>query len=214
MTDTFKLQGENYNPLELRGYTLSVNIAESKSLYVECAITGPGTIETTHGGTLNMTSRDLTDTSVNLRINSALNINKTISCHDYHSRYNYNANTWGASAALNVYGTFTPETDYFTAATMMNGSTIDLSSKTGVWSTTSLFTNGNTLSFEEGGTIYVNLGDREMDYGNSYLAKIASWTTQPTNVKFVATDRKRYRLTQRADGLYCLKKIGTMVIVR
>ena len=53
-----------------------------------------------------------------------------------------------------------------------------------------------------------------MVYDNSHLAKIASWTTKPTNVKFVATDRNRYRLTQRADGLYCLKKIGTMVIVR
>ena len=213
VTDTFNIQNVNY-PLDLRGHTLSVHIAGSKNLNVDCPITGPGTIETTYGGWLNMTNRDLTATSVNLRIHSALNINKTISCHDYHSRYNYNANTWGASAALNVYGTFTPETDYFTAATMMNGSTIDLSAKTGVWSTTSSFTNGNTLSFEEGGTIYVDLGEREMDYGNSYLAKIASWTTQPTNVKFVATDRKRYHLTQRTDGLYCLKKIGTMVIVR
>ena len=213
VTDTFNLQNASY-PLDLRGHTLSVHIVGGKNLNVDCPITGPGTIETTYGGWLNMTNRDITATSVNLRIHCALNINKAISCHDYHARYNYNANTWGASAALNVYGTFTPETDYFTAATMMNGSTIDLSAKTGVWSTTSLFTNGNTLSFEEGGTIYVDLGEREMDYGNSYLAKIASWTTQPTNVKFVATDRKRYHLAQRADGLYCLKKIGTMVIVR
>lgn len=213
VTDTFNIQNSSY-PLDLRGHKLSVHIVGGKNLNLECPITGPGTIETTYGGWLNMTNMNLTATGVDFVIHSALNINKTISIHDYRARYDYNANTWGASAALNVYGTFTPESDYFTAATMMNGSTIDLSTKTGVWSTTSLFTNGNTLSFEEGGTIYVNLGDREMDYGNSYLAKIASWTTKPTNVKFVATDRSRYRLTQRDDGLYCLKKIGTMILVR
>ena len=161
-----------------------------------------------------MTSTDLTDTSVNLRIHSALNINKTISCHDYHARYNYNSNTWGTSAALNVYGTFTPEVDYFVAATMMNGSTIDLSAKTDVWSTTSLFKNGNTLSFEEGGTIYVNLGEREMVYDDSNLAQIASWTIKPTNVKFVATDQTRYHLTQRDDGLYCAKRTGMKISIK
>ncbi|MBP5509521.1 MAG: hypothetical protein J6Z49_01220 [Kiritimatiellae bacterium] len=213
VTDTFNIQNQSY-PLDLRGHKLSVYIVGGKILNLECPITGPGTIETTYGGWLNMTSTDLTDTSVDFVIHSALDINKAISVHDYRARYNYDANTWGETAALNVYGTFTPETDYFTAATMMNGSTIDLSAKTGVWSTTSLFTNGNTLSFAEGGTVYVDLGEREMDYGSSYMVKIASWTTQPTNVKFVATNPKRYHLTQRSDGLYCLKKLGTMVIVR
>jgi hypothetical protein len=99
---------------------------------LECPITGPGTIETTYGGWLNMTNMNLTATGVDFVIHSALNINKTISIHDYRARYNYNANTWGASAALNVYGTFTPESDYFTAATMMNGSTIDLSATVNV----------------------------------------------------------------------------------
>ena len=214
VTDTFKVQNANY-PLELNGHKLSVQITGGKNLHFEsCPIKGPGTFEVTSGGWLNLTSSDLACTDADFVIHCALNIGKTIDVHDYRAQYNYNANTWGTTAALNVHGTFTPETDYFTAATLMDGATLDLSAKTGVWSTTSLFTNGNTLSFEEGGTIYVNLGDREMDYGNSYLAKIASWTAKPTNVKFVATDRSRYRLTQRDDGLYCLKKIGTMILVR
>ena len=53
-----------------------------------------------------------------------------------------------------------------------------------------------------------------MDYGNGYLAKVVSWTEQPANVKFVATDPERYRLASRSDGLYCLKKLGTIIIVK
>ena len=213
VTDTFKVQNANY-PLELNGHKLSVQITGGKSLHFEsCPIKGPGTFEVTSGGWLNLTSSDLACTDADFVIHCALNIGKTIDVHDYRARYNYDANTWGASAALNVHGTFTPETDYFTAATLMDGATLDLSEKTGVWSTTSLFTNGNTLSFAAG-TIYVDLGEREMDYGNGYLAKVVSWTAQPANVKFVATDPQRYRLAPRSDGLYCLKKLGTIIIVK
>ena len=212
VTDTFKVQNANY-PLELNGHKLSVQIAGGKSLSVECPIKGPGTFEVTSGGWLNLTSSDLACTDADFVIHCALNIGKTIDVHDYRARYNYDANTWGEAAALNVHGTFTPETDNFTAATLMDGATLDLSEKTGVWSTTSLFTNGNTLSFAAG-TIYVDLGEREMDYGNGYLAKVVSWTTQPANVKFVATDPQRYRLASRSDGLYCLKKLGTIIIVK
>ena len=60
----------------------------------------------------------------------------------------------------------------------------------------------------------MDLGEREMDYGNGYLAKVVSWTAQPANVKFVATDPERYRLASRSDGLYCLKKLGTIIIVK
>ena len=117
------------------------------------------------------------------------------------------------SAALNVHGTFTPETDYFTAATLMDGATLDLSEKTGVWSTTSLFTNGNTLSFAAG-TIYVDLGEREIDFGESGLVKIVSWAEKPADVKFKTTVPKRYSLSPRDDGLYCVKTSGTVVFVR
>ena len=53
-----------------------------------------------------------------------------------------------------------------------------------------------------------------MDYGSTHKVTVVSWTAQPTNAKFVATDPKRYRLASRSDGLYCLKKLGTMIIVK
>lgn len=213
VTDTFKVQNASY-PLELNGHKLSVQITGGKSLHFEsCPIKGPGTFEVTSGGWLNLTSSDLVCTDADFVIHCALNIGKTIDVHDYRARYNYDANTWGEAAALNVHGTFTPETDYFTAATLMDGATLDLSEKTGVWSTTSLFTNGNTLSFAAG-TIYVDLGEREIDFGESGLVKIVSWTEKPAGVKFKTTVPKRYSLSPRDDGLYCVKTSGTVVFVR
>ncbi|MBR6733185.1 MAG: hypothetical protein IKL96_02170 [Kiritimatiellae bacterium] len=213
VTDTFKVQNASY-PLELNGHKLSVQITGGKSLHFEsCPIKGPGTFEVTSGGWLNLTSSDLVCTDADFVIHCALNIGKTIDVHDYRARYNYDANTWGEAAALNVHGTFTPETDYFTAATLMDGATLDLSEKTGVWSTTSLFTNGNTLSFAAG-TIYVDLGEREIDFGESGLVKIVSWAEKPADVKFKTTVPKRYSLSPRDDGLYCVKTSGTVVFVR
>ena len=77
-----------------------------------------------------------------------------------------------------------------------------------------LWTADSTTISTRAGTIYVDLGEREMDYGNGYLAKVVSWTEQPANVKFVATDPERYRLASRSDGLYCLKKLGLTIIVK
>ncbi len=207
----FKMQA---SARDLGGDWLSVDILPGKSLYQECPITGPGTIDVTRGGWLVMTSTDIAAANVDFKIHCALNINKAISIHDYYSWYDNEANTWGTTAALKVYGTFTPASEFFTAATMMNGSVIDLSAKTEVWSTTSSSNGGNTLSYEQGGTIYVDLGEREMDFSTTDAVKIVSWDAQPVNVKFMATDRKSYHVVQKADGLYCLNAIGTTIYVR
>ena len=97
---------------------------------------------------------------------------------------------------------------------MMDGSTIDLSKKTEVWSTTSSSLNANTLQFAPGGTVKVEMGEREIDFGESDLVKIVSWTEKPVGVKFKTTVPKRYSLSPRDDGLYCVKTSGTVVFVR
>lgn len=212
-TDDFKIQG---SALDLGGHTLSVAIANAKTLYLQTGLTGPGTLKTTSGGWLNVTSSDLSAANVNFDICCALNVNKTVSVNDYLARYAANYNVWSESAALNVYGTFTPETAYFTAATMKNGSTIDLSAKTDAWSTTSSFTNGNTLQFEEGATVTVNLAGRE-DLGtivNSESPYVVTWETQP-NATFVpdAQTAGQYKLVPDASGLRITHKPGFVLII-
>lgn len=210
-TGDFKMQGGAF---DLGGHRLSIDITYGKTLFWECQLTGPGAIDVTRGGWLNMTAGNIDASNVDFAIHCALNINKAVSIRDYYSYYDNEANTFDASAALNVHGTFTPASAYFTAATMMDGSTIDLSKKTEVWSTTSSSLNANTLQFAPGGTVKVEMGEREIDFGESGLVKIVSWAEKPAGVKFKTTVPKRYSLSPRDDGLYCVKTSGTVVFVR
>jgi hypothetical protein len=210
VTDTFTMN--NY-ALELNEHTLFIDIEYSKKLSLECSVTGPGALEITRGGWFKMAATDINMQNVDLRVKAALDIEKTISVRDYYSYYDGTANTLGTTAALQVYGTFTPASDYFTGATLMDGATIDLSARTGVWSTKSNSNSKNTIAFKDGATVKVNLGEREMEYDSSNLAKVISWTTKPSNVKFVATNPERYYFVQRSDGLYCSRS-GMAIIIR
>ena len=55
---------------------------------------------------------------------------------DYYAACTNNVNN--GTAAMNVYGRFTPATDYFYGCTLQDGATIDLNGRTGAWSTTSV----------------------------------------------------------------------------
>lgn len=80
---------------------------------------------------------------------------------------NYIADSTSANVgagALRVSGTFTPKTDHFFGATMLNGSAIDLSEKEEVWSPISA--DGEILKFADNATITIALGEREANIGD------------------------------------------------
>ena len=114
---------------ELNGHTVTVSIAPNKVLYLLSAATPPtsgrlnivggGTIGTLSGYPPNLSAIDFVD------CNAALNLSGALSVHDY--RPSCTANSGKGSAALNVYGTFTPATEYFYGPVMQDGSAIDLS---------------------------------------------------------------------------------------
>ena len=135
-----------------------------------------------------------------------------MSIHDYEAIYaeNYNKGT----AALKVYGTFKPsEHNYFRGCTMMDGSTIDISSRTTALPLVSVFTDGdNTLKFAEGATtVYIRLGEMSFPDG-----KVISWAEKPDGIgtiKFRSTDEGRHlSFIPKDDGLYATS--GLMIIVR
>ena len=125
--------------------------------------------------------------------------------HDYRAAYN---DDWGyGTADLNVLGTFTPVGDYFHGPTMQDGSTIDLSGRTGAWSSTSLITTGcnRTTKFADGATVRVELGQRRVRVGD----KIISWASAPSNVTF----RGRNCVFEvRQDGLYVAGRVDATVL--
>lgn len=145
---------------ELNGHTLSLDITANKTLEIRNqAWKGPGRIKALKGGWLKV-AYPMSDTSVDLENDGngcALDLRQVVKVRDYTAGYNFNANVISGSGALQVYGTFTPKTAYFTAATMMDGSTIDISAKTLPWSAQSGFSSGNQLKIADGANIAIRL---------------------------------------------------------
>ena len=194
---------------ELNGHTVTVSITPNKVLYLLSAATPPtsGRLNIVGGGTIgtlsnyppNLSAIDFVD------CNAALNLYGALSVHDY--RPSCTANSGKGSVALNVYGTFTPATEYFYAPVMQDSSAIDLSAKTGVWSVTSSLTDGGnrTTTFAAGATVDVKLGSRALRKGD----KVISWATQP-DATFTG---RGYTFESRSDGLYVASVPGGFCIV-
>ena len=194
---------------ELNGHTVTVSIAPNKVLYLLSAATPPtsgrlnivggGTIGTLSGYPPNLSAIDFVD------CNAALNLSGALSVHDY--RPSCTANSGKGSAALSVYGTFSPATEYFYGPVMQNGSAIDLSAKTGVWSVTSSLTDGGnrTTTFAAGATVRLELGERNFAKGD----KVISWTTQPD----ATFTNKEWKFESRSDGLYVVDRVGTGTVI-
>ena len=117
--------------------------------------------------------------------------------------------------AMEVYGVFKPTSDYFYGCTLMDGATLDLTTRSVPLNALSASTGGCTnLSFAANATISVNLGRRRI----SGAVPIVSWTaeTRPANidtVRFVRADEgQRYSLAVKQDGLYAYT--GLMISIR
>lgn len=198
------------------GHTVTVDIGVGKTFYVATSdnypiITG-GRMNVVRGGNLATFSNRATDFHMfDLDcFNAALNLGGTMSVRDYGPQYN--GNYGKGNFALDVYGTFTPATDYFYGPTMQNGSAIDLSAKTDAWSVTSLLTDGGNAAtkFAADATVTVILGERKCKVGD----KVISWKTAPDST--VSFTSRKATFESRSDGLYITewKGSGLSIFVR
>ena len=95
---------------------------------------------------------------------------------------------------------------------MMDGSTIDLSGRSGSWSTTNAHDCGRrTVDFANGATIYVKLGDR---HRFSSRTPVIIWTTRPSNLDGLTFKRAEgnVKMIKKDDGVYI--QPGLVVIVK
>ena len=92
-------------------------------------------------------------------------------------------------------------TDYRCNFQIMNGAVMDLSYLN------STLPGETMLSFADGATILVNVGDRHLRSD----ARLVSWE-QPPNVTFKPSVGGRYALIKREDGLYYYR--GLKIILR
>jgi len=164
---------------------------------------------------------------VDFRVGSALRVNAPISVRNYEQIFKGSTSNNQGTSAFNVYGVFKPaaDHDHFYGCTMQDGSTIDLSDRTGAWSTKSAFSSGlNTVTFADGATVTIKLEGREdlKALSESESPYVVTWPlddagdpVEPSNVSFVAdewTEQNRFLLRKDAKGLKLLYNNGTLII--
>ena len=146
-----------------------------------------------------------------LRAEGTLYIGAQLDVDDYYAACSNNVNN--GTAAMNVYGRFTPATDYFYGCTLQDGATLDLNGRNGAWSTTSAFTSGaNHVTFASGATITVDVSTRP-----TFKGKIVDWGAgnTPSDVTFkldAASKAMGRALRVKDDGLYAVG--GVIIIIR
>jgi hypothetical protein len=216
------LIGSGYatSTIDLRGHTLTVPIALTKAFYLCNTEIRNGLIDVTHGGWVQTgrsnvsgnSNNPIIATNVDFRIASAVRLYATIKARDYTPLYNadYNAGT----ALFEINGTFKPARhNYFHGCKMMDGSTIDFSSRTNALPLISSFTDGaKTLTFETNKTVYIKFGE----YRASNREPIISWTAKPADIDTVtfkvAPGEQLCRFVKKDDGLYIIR--GFTILIR
>ena len=166
--------------LNLGGHTLRAEIAKDEILVMRSAVVSNGTFAV-NGGWLCVPSGKTCDATDNaaIRRGSSLAVMGTLNVNDYEDAYTLNGNSYGGSSgAINIYGTFTPKSDYFYGVTMQSGSSFDLSTKTDPWNVASSAADNNAVSFADNAAIGLVLGERT----TSGSIPVVTWTTAPANL--------------------------------
>ncbi len=182
---------QNQGVVSLNGHTLDIEFTNGKNLHWSSGIKD-GTIiarnsdTSASGASWFKTIAAVDARTITFDLYEQFNLANAFSVSNYvsHSRNDLTTGHSG-TAALNVYGTFSPITDFFYGCTMQNGSTIDLSSKTAVWSTTSRSKTGKTtVDFANDATITVKAPAFKLTND----ALVIAWAAKPANadtLKFV-----------------------------
>lgn len=207
--------GKDDTPIDLGGHVLTIDgYMWDKHVYWKKDVVN-GTLNLLSDGTVDfVVGRPVDARTVTLIDEMGLTMSAEMSVSNYTSVVeSYNGFSTGTEL-LRVYGTFTPVTDYFYGCTLQNGATIDLSAKEGPWSVQSALPAGrNSVSFENGASVAVELGDRELTSDRGY---IISWTTETrpsnySNLKFTRAGTNK-RFASCSDGVCRIE--GLTVFIR
>ncbi|MBR0504179.1 MAG: hypothetical protein IJJ84_02150, partial [Kiritimatiellae bacterium] len=124
----------------------------------------------------------------------------------YESLWTNNNYKVSSPGVITVLGSFVPTTDYFWAATLADGATLDLSTRSTALPSVSASTAGaREIAFDENAKIGVKVGERRV-----MNSRLMSWTaeTKPANVdtvEFTHVDTPPlYRFKAKDDGLYAV----------
>ncbi len=206
-------------PIDLGGHVLTIDAPiDSKYIPWQKDITN-GTIRLLGVSTakeyFRVMSRPVEARTVDFIDRMGLNMETNMNVRGYNPTFTWNNALCTGTAALNVYGTFRPDSDYFYGCTLQDGATLDLSGKEETWSTTSAATAGRkTVDFAPHARITVKLE------GRTHLSgKVVDWTDHvPENydtIEFVldsATRAQGYNIYKIPTGV--LLECGTTIFIR
>ncbi|MCQ2392876.1 MAG: hypothetical protein MJ249_01190 [Kiritimatiellae bacterium] len=205
-----EINGSNFN---LGGYELNVKIGSGKDFFLRGGAQN-GTFKFLYGGFATTVSGSPFDAhTVTFDVNCALNIGAVLSVSNYVARYTGNYNR--GAAELAVYGTFTPVSEKFYGCTLQDGSTLNLTDKTGVWNVKAAFPAGDanctgldTVTFAENARINIDLGEREFEFVDG-LAQVIAWTERPDSTVTFKSNSKALKGNRRFfindTGLYVMR---------
>ena len=194
--------------LDLGGYELSCSIMNGKLFRLNNITMMNGRFsvdEPTTGLIFIGYGEGVVATNVDFKLNCPVLVrsNCSFKVRDYESLGGAD-HTYSQYGPMEVYGAFTPTSDSFYGCTLMDGATLDLSTRVTALNAVSASKGGLTnLAFRADATVKVKLGTKRFAQ-----SKILSWTadTKPANidtVEFVKADAdRRYSLLLKDDGLY------------
>ena len=197
---------------DLGGRELSVDIGAQFLRIYNCSIAN-GTLKTS-GGELRLGNTErgtIVATGISLEANSPINMIQDVDVEDYTANYAGTGNS--GTAALNVYGTFSPVGSGYYGCTLHGGSTVNL----GGWSGDVPLSGVKVADGESAETITISLdpndsATKSWARGRKYLLE---WTTAPENIRFEldGPSSGRFKLSSEEGGLRLLPAGGLIVII-
>ena len=217
--------------LDLGGKTLELGIPGSKFFYLNNTTISNGTLDVVYGGSLRTMHKPSDARTASINLNAALYLEQALSVSNIVIKYN---GDWDqGTGALNVYGTFRPETDggYFYGPTMQDGSTLDFSAWNvealgfPVYSRSARYSISTNVTFAaDAKWIGVKLNPNSertktlaRDRGNPcYLLRWSEENAPDVSMKFEldAESRRFFILRRKDDGLVLDFNRGLVIYVR
>ena len=216
--------GYGSGALDLGTHRLSATMSDGQILYVTYPVLSNGTFAVSGIGWARFDHA--CDIDARFEVNSPIAIMADLRVRDY--VVTYGGNESSGDKALNVYGTFRPDTDMFYGCTMLDKSTIDLSGRTTALPAEAVFAKYQpsrlSVSFAEGATVTVHVDGRtdlkelsRTKENGAYAGYLMKWNTKPdASVKFVLDGdaARRFRLLCTDGGLVLCPSSGLVIVVR
>ena len=216
--------GDKQTVLDLGGHTLSLNTDSGRWFILANTVVSNGTINATGGGGVlahkagAVTNPRVEASTASFNISVGFGADVPVSLRDYMVDA-VNPSLFQGTCTVEVSRVFSPVSDKFHNTLLLDGATLDLSSRTGTLASTNA--NSRAISFAAGSTITVNLAGRSMEelkaLKNSASPYLVTWPSMP-DATFVldseTSSSSVFKLRKEAEGLRLSAAKGLMIIVK